>query len=240
MESEVLKKAFETAITFMSNGSTMSVETIENFSKSNAYPNFFRLQKKEDENEISVDDAREMINFLSQKPSLPGQRAVLIENFEDMSRNAANSILKVLEEPPLDSILILTTTKLLSIIPTIRSRCIKIRVNSENKSYNFNDIESFVIGTLNESDNDLIKKFIHFINLGCKNFIEFAKVNAENFELFLKTALAFCSFKSSHNADLVFSKRLLELQSFFNLTRNTYPDKQSAIIATCLILNGDL
>ena len=152
-ESAVVADAYKTAVDYMAVGSDFPRESIEKFALSGAYPNFFHLKKSDDENEISVDNAREMMNFLAQKPSLPGNRAVLIENFEDMSRNAANSILKVLEEPPLDSILILTTIRLLSILPTIRSRCIKIRVDSANSPSpgEFSDLEGFVSGLLNSS-----------------------------------------------------------------------------------------
>ena len=114
---------------------------------SNTYPNFLFIKKDDDKNEISIDESRHIIEFLSQKPTLPGKRSVIIENFENMSRNAANSILKILEEPPVDSIIIITTCKLLSILPTIRSRCIKVRVTSENqKTSEFTVLKSFDFG----------------------------------------------------------------------------------------------
>lgn len=221
----------------MSIGANLPLESIESFSKVGAYPNFFSLKKKDDENEISIDETREMINFLSQKPTLQGNRAALIENFEDMSRNAANSILKILEEPPLDSIIILTTTKLLSILPTIRSRCVKFRVNPDKSFPDPSTLENFVIELLKDHSPDLLKNFIAFINSGCKNALEFSKTNAEYFDIFLKTSIAFCAFRSSHGALFDYSKRLLNLQSFFNLSKNTYPDKQSGIIAICQILS---
>lgn len=236
----VLSEAYRSAIAYMVDGASLPVSSIERFVQTDTYPNFFRLKKSDEENEISIDAAREMINFLSQKPSLPGNRAVIIEDFENMSRNAANSILKILEEPPLDSVLILTTTRLLSILPTIRSRCLKVRVNSESMfpTSDCSDVESFIRKILKDFDQALISQFITFIKSGCRNFLAFAKANAENFEAFFQVALAYCSYKSSIDADLSFSRKLLKLQSFFTLSRNTYPDKQSGIVAVCLILTG--
>lgn len=237
-EDIVLKAAFDMALDYLSNKNT-NKDIISKYIFSNTYPNFFHLKKEPDENEISIEKSREIINFLSQKPSLGGNRAVLIENFEDMSRNAANSILKILEEPPLDSIIILTTTRLFSILPTIRSRCVKFRVKSENSLTieNYSNSLEFAKHKLKNIDIELIEKFDKFISSGCVNHITFAKENSANFIEFLKTALVFCSFKASFGS-LEYAQKLLSLQEFYNLTESAYPDKQGAIISVCEILNN--
>lgn len=51
-----------------------------------------------------------------------------------MNPNSANSLLKILEEPPKDSILILTTSRLNSLLPTIIGRCQKIKFDNIEKS----------------------------------------------------------------------------------------------------------
>ena len=239
-ESLVLKTAFEIILKYLNN------EHLDNYKLSqyvfsNTYPNFFHLKKSPEENEISIEKSREVINFLSQKPSLNGNRAVLIENFEEMSRNAANSILKILEEPPLNSVIILTTTRLFSILPTIRSRCLKFRIKSENSliSQNYQTSLEFAKTILKDIKLELIEKFDKFINSGCVNYIMFSKENSLNYIEFLKVALIFCSFKVS-SGDLEYSKKLLSLQEFYNLAESTYPDKQATIIAACEILNSHL
>lgn len=238
-ESIVLNDALKTATEHMHSNSSFDMDSIQKFVLAGTYPNFFHLKKKDDENEISIEDSREIISFLSQKPSLSGNRAVLIENFENMSRSASNSILKVLEEPPLDAVLILTTTKLLSILPTIRSRCVKIRIKSESiDASEFPNPTEFACSLLKNIDRSFIEKSIEFIDSNCRNCIEFSKQNSDNFELFLNVSLAYCSFKSSKEGDLRYSKRLLSLQSFSNLAKNTYPDKQSGIIVVCEILKS--
>jgi len=73
--------------------------------------------------EISVDEARELGQFFSLAPSQGGMRVAIIDAVDDLNRNAANAILKTLEEPPARSVLILVTHAPGAALATIRSRC---------------------------------------------------------------------------------------------------------------------
>jgi DNA polymerase-3 subunit delta' len=73
-----------------------------------------------------VDQIREIIQFLSLKSQYAGYKLVVISPADKMNINAANSLLKTLEEPPQDTILILITEKPARLPATIRSRCQKI------------------------------------------------------------------------------------------------------------------
>lgn len=73
--------------------------------------------------EITVDDARELGQFFSLAPSEGGMRVAIIDAVDDLNRNAANAILKTLEEPPARSVLLLVCHAPGAILPTIRSRC---------------------------------------------------------------------------------------------------------------------
>jgi DNA polymerase-3 subunit delta' len=73
--------------------------------------------------EIAVDDARELGHFFSLAPSEGGMRVAIVDAVDDLNRNAANAILKTLEEPPARSILMLVCHAPGAILPTIRSRC---------------------------------------------------------------------------------------------------------------------
>lgn len=73
--------------------------------------------------EITVDDARELGGFFSLAPSEGGMRVAIIDAVDDLNRNAANAILKTLEEPPTRSVLLLVCHAPGAILPTIRSRC---------------------------------------------------------------------------------------------------------------------
>ena len=73
--------------------------------------------------EIVVDDARAVSAFLRLTPAEGGWRVVVIDGAEHLNRNAANAVLKMLEEPPARAILLLTCAAPGRLLPTIRSRC---------------------------------------------------------------------------------------------------------------------
>ena len=73
--------------------------------------------------EIVVDDAREIAAFLRLTPAEGGWRVVVVDGADEMNRNAANSLLKILEEPPRDALLLLVAHSPGRLLPTIRSRC---------------------------------------------------------------------------------------------------------------------
>jgi DNA polymerase-3 subunit delta' len=72
---------------------------------------------------IPVDTVRELRRFFSLSAGGNGQRVVIIDCIDEMNANAANALLKVLEEPPQDAVLLLVTHQPSRILPTIRSRC---------------------------------------------------------------------------------------------------------------------
>jgi len=76
---------------------------------------------------IPVDEIREMQNKLYLKPFEGKRKVVIITEVENMHPSSANSLLKTLEEPPKDSHLILTTTDINRLLPTVVSRCQQIR-----------------------------------------------------------------------------------------------------------------
>ena len=81
--------------------------------------------------EITVDDARELGHFFSLAPSEGGMRVAIIDAVDDLNRNAANAILKTLEEPPARSVLLLVCHAPGAILPTIRSRCRRLALRPQ-------------------------------------------------------------------------------------------------------------
>ena len=73
--------------------------------------------------EIVVDDVRTIPGFLRLTPAEGGWRVVVLDGAEAMNRNAANAVLKALEEPPQRSALLLVSNAPGRLLPTIRSRC---------------------------------------------------------------------------------------------------------------------
>lgn len=76
---------------------------------------------------LTVDEIRRINRFLSMTSHDGGYRIVIIDPADDMNVNAANALLKNLEEPPARTLFVLIANSLGALLPTIRSRCQVIR-----------------------------------------------------------------------------------------------------------------
>ena len=72
---------------------------------------------------ISIDTIRQMQKEIAYRPFEGRKKVYIILDVDKMTIPAANSLLKTLEEPPQDTILVLTTSNPYSLLDTIRSRC---------------------------------------------------------------------------------------------------------------------
>ncbi|MDE0299371.1 MAG: DNA polymerase III subunit delta' [Candidatus Poribacteria bacterium] len=72
---------------------------------------------------IKIDQIRELQTRIVYRPLEGVRKIVILKEAERMNLEAANALLKTLEEPPAESVLILLTTNLDALLPTIRSRC---------------------------------------------------------------------------------------------------------------------
>lgn len=87
------------------------------------HPDFKLLQKLDDAKTIKIDQVREVVEFLSLTRARGNARLVVINPAEAMTVSAANSLLKTLEEPPENTILLLVSSNPSFLPATIRSRC---------------------------------------------------------------------------------------------------------------------
>lgn len=100
-----------------------------------AHPDLMVLEPGYDEKkdrlrtEIIVDDVRRAVEFLHLKPAMGGWRVVLVDSADEMNRNGANALLKILEEPPRDALLLLVSHAPGGLLPTIRSRCRRLELS---------------------------------------------------------------------------------------------------------------
>lgn len=103
---------------------------LKNLSDLEHYPYFIHVVRQEDKQEISIDAVRELIHKLQLKtPGSRGiRRVVIIEDAQLLSDEAQNSILKVLEEPPADTVIMLTAPSIRAVLPTISSRAQRLEV----------------------------------------------------------------------------------------------------------------
>lgn len=73
--------------------------------------------------DITVEQIRQVSHFFSMKPAMGGWRVGIVDAIDEANRSSANALLKTLEEPPAQSILLLVNHRSRPILPTIRSRC---------------------------------------------------------------------------------------------------------------------
>ena len=98
-----------------------------------SHPDLMRLERltKEGGTElarsITVDQVRRLQRLFATTPSMSLWRAVVIDAVDDLERNAANALLKNLEEPPANTVFLLVSHAPERLLPTIRSRCRVLR-----------------------------------------------------------------------------------------------------------------
>jgi DNA polymerase-3 subunit delta' len=77
---------------------------------------------------ITVDEVRKAGHFFSQTSGTGNWRIVIIDPADDLNRNAANAILKILEEPPKRAMFLVLSHAPGKLLPTIRSRCLPLKL----------------------------------------------------------------------------------------------------------------
>jgi DNA polymerase-3 subunit delta' len=91
------------------------------------HPDIHLIGPLPDKRDISIEQLRELQRDLSLRPYEAPRKACIIDPAERMSVNAANSLLKTLEEPPGNALIILVTENAGMLLSTVRSRCQLIR-----------------------------------------------------------------------------------------------------------------
>lgn len=79
--------------------------------------------------DIAVDQIRELNQFFHLRPALSGWRVGVVDALDEMNLSGMNALLKTLEEPPSNALLILISHSTQPILPTIRSRCQVLRLS---------------------------------------------------------------------------------------------------------------
>jgi DNA polymerase-3 subunit delta' len=80
--------------------------------------------------EISVDDVRDLGAFMHMTPAMGDWRVAIVDAADEMNRNAANAVLKVLEEPPAKAVLLIVAHAPGRLLATIRSRCRRLALQA--------------------------------------------------------------------------------------------------------------
>ncbi|MGH6934105.1 MAG: DNA polymerase III subunit delta' [Dongiaceae bacterium] len=102
---------------------------------SGGHPDLLTIERGFDEKrerrrtEILVEDVRQIGEFLHLKAARGGWRVVIVDSADEMNRNAANALLKILEEPPRHALILMVSHSPSRLLATIRSRCRRLTLN---------------------------------------------------------------------------------------------------------------
>ena len=88
----------------------------------------FLLQVPESKTAIGIDQVREATHFLQQTALYGAAKLLLVRDADQMTPAAANSLLKTLEEPPGNALILLSSAEAWRLPPTVRSRCQLLRL----------------------------------------------------------------------------------------------------------------
>ena len=176
----------------------------------NTHPNFFLLDTKKDEENIKIDNVRNILKFINKSTFNNNIKIVMIDNAEYLNINSSNALLKVLEEPIGNTFFFVIDNNTNKILNTIKSRCIQFKIffNTEEKKK--------ILKSLNEQyDDNFILEKLH------KNFyldspgsiLRYVKIlNDDNIE-FKKDKLS-CIFHLIDKYRVKKDSQLLTLISF--------------------------
>lgn len=99
-------------------------EKIEGFIKNNTHPDCFIIDKEDEA--LSMDDARALIAKIRKKAAISDKKVAIVNNASNLSKNIFNALLKILEEPPAGTVIILICRNVGNIPKTLLSRVAKV------------------------------------------------------------------------------------------------------------------
>ena len=118
---------------FLEKSAQLLTREILNIEKdSSGHADLFHLRPTGKARIITVEKTRELLNNLYRSGHQGSKKVAIIHEVDRMRKEAANAFLKTLEEPPSGTFLFLLTTRPYSILPTIRSRTLMVRMEEKS------------------------------------------------------------------------------------------------------------
>ena len=131
-----------------------------NLFKNNTHPNIKIIEKEIDsktgkiKSNITIDQIRRLKTFLNSTTTIQNSsKIVIVDSADYLNISSANSMLKILEEPKENTYIFLISNQISLLLPTIRSRCLKIKFNTHNLTNFTNIIKNNIDEISNEEIN---------------------------------------------------------------------------------------
>jgi DNA polymerase III delta prime subunit len=168
----------------------------------------------EDGKKLGVEQSKKIREFLSLRPYQSKSRVVVVESAHNMTHDAQNSLLKTLEEPPEQALILLAANSEHSLLPTILSRCEIVLLGSKESG---------------ESKEPEVKQFAHdiekLISLSLNDRFDYIE-KLEDKEVFFKAFVEyfhhelFNEKKPDKHQLLEFNKKLIEAEEWYKANGN--------------------
>jgi DNA polymerase III delta prime subunit len=167
----------------------------------------------DDSKKLGVEQAKKIREFLSLKPYQSNVKAVVVESTQNMTFDAQNSLLKTLEEPAEETVILLSANSEHSLLPTILSRCEIIFLESSSAKASADKSKE------SEKSNDLTKDIEKLISYSVEERFDYIEKLEEKEEFFKSLVFYFhqniAARKISTNPKtLEFAKKLLEAEKW--------------------------
>lgn len=131
-----------------------------NLFKNNTHPNIKIIEKEIDsktgkiKSNITIEQIRRLKTFLNSTTTIQNSsKIVIVDSADYLNISSANSMLKILEEPKENTYIFLISNQISLLLPTIRSRCLKIKFNTHNLTNFTNIIKNNIDEISNEEIN---------------------------------------------------------------------------------------
>ena len=176
--------------------------------KANNHPDYYHYESKNSSLSIGIDNIRNIIEFIHGKPCEGRVKVVLLQHIELMTEQAANALLKTLEEPPVSTYFILGCHDKYRLLPTLISRCLYWKLLTPNEKIGINWIKKY--------NNYPILSLITALRL-----CEGAPVNALKFlnSIRWKERIIFCTSMSN----VIVSRNFISLLPIINIDKYDGP-----------------
>ncbi|MCG2711901.1 MAG: hypothetical protein L6416_06215 [Candidatus Omnitrophica bacterium] len=132
-----------------------------------SHPDLYRLAVAGGSTVIKIEDIRLLKERVSVKPFQAQKKIFIIQDAERLNVAAANALLKTLEEPPAGVVLILITPSISQLLPTVVSRCGRIRFfqDASGSDADFEKRDQLIAGFFDKNDQEAQKKLYEDIGL---------------------------------------------------------------------------
>lgn len=186
---------------------------------------------------IRVDEVRTINDFLSKKSADNNWRVVIIDSIDDMNPSSANAVLKILEEPPVKSILLLISHNPGRLLPTIRSRCAKLlmpplqnnEVASLLRRYRPSLSEKEVSGLAAISSGSIGKAMMYADNNALRYYDDLCKIIYAGDKFRLSDLLTYCDNAVRDESSFALVQELILKFISENVANSAHVDELAAV-----------